>query len=647
MKSEKIPNDHMTMLSQELLAYCMEKQGRGEEALSCISDRTDKAYPPERSLFLGSLFAQQGKWDNALLYLSQLTKLNGLKDKVKCLGSDGLLRAAIHFSDEKDWNKTIECLSMAQMVWPENPALKYIPANMESDLPIVFFKAGAYEKAIEFWERDLNNGHLSPKTIHLLAIGNQCMIENGCESTLECSLKFLRQAHMYWTALSHAENYWANVFEKRSVVYGKEISLNGFLSVTSTAGITLCENRLNQLQRKMESENDTESLQILTEVRTSLGVEYHSAKLLSQICHSKKFDWPGGGLRMLTSLWDAEKCERELLQIESNEIGSDGWLLKGLINTQSCSHFLYFLNGDYVACMHSTDQSQNEDLRNLMGLSLIRRAETALESKHTQGCQDIVDRLSRIPDTSLRNKAQGLLEKMVSRRLKTYLGRGQQDQGIKFLEDILKKVQLTQASDSLSSLLLKRGKTLCLDGDIDGFLQDYERALYYARDTSTCEKEFKNIVMAYLNKLFEKKDFKTIESCIERLKSKYPKMPFLSAMPILFNALKKVKKGRNIGDKSIVKLLEDAYNADSKDKTIVNIYSDALTERAIKNINDVNDGYASYDRLRNAMRESETLFLKALKINPTNQNTRKNLRLLVIMMRKAGISPSPETIKYL
>jgi len=639
MKKEKTLNEHMTVIGQELLAYCMEKQGRGEEALSCLSNLTGKEYPPERSLFLGALFAQQGKWDNALLYLSKLTTLNRLEDRVKSIGSDNLLRAAIHFSDQQDWNKTIECLSMAQMVWPENPAIKHIPANMESDLSSVFFMAGAYEKAVEFWERDFQKGDVSPKTIHLLAIANHSMMENGCNSTLECSLKFLRQAHVYWTALSHAENYWANVFEKRSMIYGEKISSNGFLRVTPTAGITLCESRLNQLQRKMESENDTNSLQLLTEVRTSLGVEYHSAKLISQICHSKNFDWPGGGLQMLTCLWDAEKFERELVQIESNEIGSDGWLLKGLRTTHSCSSFLHFLNDDYVACMHSIDQSQEEDLRNLMGLTLVRRAETALESNHIQGCQDIAERLSQIPDTSLRRKVEGLLEKMVSQRLKAYLGRRQQDQGIRFLEDILAKAQLPQASDSLSSLLLKRGGTLCLDGNIDGFLQDYERALRYARDRSMCEKEFKNIVMAHLNTLFQKKDFKTIERSIEQLKSKYPQMPFLIAQSNLFKALIVMQKRSKIEDTHVVDLLESAYNADRTDKTISKIYSNALSNKAVKIVNDANNGYANSNKLRGAILESQALLLKALEIDPANQHAKKNFLELAKMMANAGVTP--------
>lgn len=637
MKDDMTSNEQFVNIGQELLAYCLSKQGREDEAFSCVKGQMSDGCMPEQMLLLGHLCSQQRRWDQAVAYLAELNKQDNLDDGLKRRGSDCLLNAAIHFSEQKAWDRALECLSKAQSLCPDNLSLDHIPANIEADLPIVFFRAGDYGKAIEIWESELKKGNFQPKTVHLLAIAYQCMIEAGSDLPILDEAELLEKTHMHWTALSTDKEYWSKIFEQRSSTYGPEVSEDDFFSIALKLGAGRCETRLDQLDAKIHSEDDTGLSQALAEAQIAVAVERHSAKLLSEIRQTRELDWPKGGLKMLVSFCNSDRLENALATIESREIGSPGWLIKGLRNGDSRAAFVHFLNGDYVACLNGTEQTEDKNLWNLMGLALIRRAEIALEAGHAHGCQKMASGISRIPDPSLRHKAEELLEKIAVKRLKEYMSRGQQDEAIEFLIGILAEVELVQIKDSLSSVLLKRSEARYDKGDIEGFIEDYDKALYYARDKSICEKELKKIVRYHLNKSFEKKDFRDSLSFLERLKSKYPRMGFLKAQHYFFTALEKLEK-RGSGDSSVLDLLEKAYNADRNEKQISSIYSSALASKAVEVVNDATDGYASSYTIRNAISESESLLLKALKIDPSNEAARNNLLQLMELSINAGIS---------
>lgn len=630
-------NDQMTTFSHDLLAYCLVKQGRGEDALSLMEEGLSKDCLPDKTLFLGHLCTQLGQWEKAMSYLMALSNENCPDDQLKRVGSDCLLHIAVNFSEQQYWDKTLQCLSAAQSLCPDNPSLMHVPANMESDLPAVFFKAKDYAKAIEIWEKSLKDEKISQQKTHLLAIAYQCMFEESSEYNIKDKINFLQQAHMHWTALSVQKDYWRDIFKERTSIYGASINEDYFLRIAPEVGVQRCLTRLSQLQADMEAEKDKEALQIVTDARVAISVEQYSAKLILEACKSKDLDWPKGGLKMLTSIWGSDRLENALSQIVSNEVGSPGWLIKGLKNEKFCLSFVHYLHNDFIACIHNTEDSRENDLNNLMGLAMIRRAEIALEGQQISGCQDIANKLSRIPDSSLRNKAQGLLEKLVSKRLKAYLSRDQRDEAITFLYGILNEVQLKEIKDKLSALLLQRSERLYIDGDIDGFLNDFHTALQYAKDRKVCNRHLQKIVSHRLNELFEKKDFQACFSFLERLRSKYPDITFLDAQYYLFQALQRLEGKYTIGDRSVFNLLEKAYNADKGDKTISGIYANALTSRAVRIVNDDISSYSSVYSIRSTLNKAETMLLKALEIDPNCEEARKNLLQLMELKVKVRI----------
>ena len=645
MKLADSSKEKLTHQAHELLTYALHIQGEKEETLDCIGKLTVDERSPARCLFMGQLLADYEKWDQAMECLMDVPLESLPHEKIGKAISDALLKAAIHFSEKEDWDQTLKCLAAAQTSFSENPIFKFLPEKFENDLPIVFYQGGAYEKAIGLWEKNLISEGYSPRKAHLLAIAYQALALNSSERPILERINYVVKAHMYWTALSTEDQYWRDFYENRKNVYGPKVSDKLFQNTVPGHGGYHCQMLMDKLQNGADDNKESETQQLLSDARKVMAIEYHSAWLLLKICSEKNLNWPAGGLEMLSVFWGPERLEQELAKVDGHKVGSSGWLLKGLREKQHCEAYVQFLNDAYVNCIRSVQDASGTDVRNLMGLALIARAETALKGQQIVGCQELAEKLSSIPEKEIRNKAQGLLEEMVSKRLKTYLHRRQRDEAIEFAGKILGHVDLASVKETLSGAFLQRSEAQYLENGMEAFLEDYDQAVRYADSLEVCQNHFAKIVRHHLNKLFTDKKFREALSLLEGLRTRYPRNRFIPAQIHFFNALERVDK-YGIGNSGVLQDLQKAYNEDTSDKEIAMVYSKALSNNAVEKVNLAINSGALY-RIQSAIKETEQMLLKALKIDPTNDHARNNLLEVMKAAQNVGVNLSVEALAYL
>ena len=646
MNHGNVSERHIRTHAEELLAYTLYRKGTEEDAGTLIKVLSAEEDSPERLLFLGELYSWIGKWDLATEYLQALSDTTALNDTVRSRGSNQLLEASVYFSEKEEWAKAIKCLGLAQKLFPDNPLFNHVPQNFERDLPVAFFQSGAFSKAIEFCERDLKAKGYLPEKVHFIAIACQCLLENECELSLQQRAELLEKVHMYWTALSNDSAYWRDFYVNRALLYGTKISNSDFLRIAPNFGVSRCEALLDQLKDECGMKNNIPDPPDLEKIRTSMEVERHSAGLLSKLLRHKGSTWPKGGLKMLAYYWGREEFEREFDKIRNGEIGSDQWLLEGLKNEATCLAFIHFLNGAHAACIRCTENTENSTLLNLMGLALIAKAETALKSNNFQDCSEIAEKIPNIKDTKIRKKAEDLLDDMASKRVRTALLRGEREEAIAFAQGVLEKTPLPKLKSSLCGTFLKRSENRFLTDDLDGFQEDFDQALQVAVDRKVCENHLSRIVRFQFNKLFSEKNIKKVFELLDSLMAKYPDFNFLTAQHHLFLALEKMSKS-GAADASVINNLEKAYDINNEDKEIATLYSIALSSKAVQVINTATSGHASIYSIQNAVRESELLLIKALRIDPTNAKAKENLMTLGQIATKVGISISSEALNLM
>jgi tetratricopeptide (TPR) repeat protein len=520
MKAAVRSKEKLTRQARELLTYALHIQGARKETLDCIGQMPGDGRLPAQCLFIGQLLANYEKWDQAIECLMQIPSNALPQDRIGRTISNALLKAAIHFSEKQDWDQTLKCLAAAQTSFSENPLFAYLPEKLNKDLPIVFYQGGAYEKAIELWEDNLITEGYSPRRVHLLAIAFQAVAFNSSERPLSERIAHVVKAHMYWTALSTDTRYWQEIYNKRKAVYGPKITGKFFQSMVPGHGGHQCQMLMDQLQNGTDELKESERQQLLSDARQIMAVENHSAMLLSKICKEKNLSWPAGGLKMLSVYWEPERLNRELKKIDDKKPGSNGWLLKGLRNDADCQAYVHFLNDAYVKCIQATDNASGDDIRNLMGMALVARAETAIKGQQIIGCQELAEKLSGIPDKQIRKGAEALLAEMVSKRLKNYLQRRQRDEAIEFAGKILAHADLESVRETLSGAYLQRSEALYLEKGMEAFLEDYDQAVRYAKSLEVCQNHFAKIVRHRLNQLFNDKNFSEALSLLEKLKNR-------------------------------------------------------------------------------------------------------------------------------
>jgi len=628
---DHIPSDfkaiveHFQTFPPEQGMKVLEKVKAGENRSSAFNSS------PELLLLLGQFCFYSEKFDQAMNYFLQLSDQKDLEPEIKRRCSDNLLSVAICFSEKEIWAKSFSCLAAAKFIYAENPSLRYITKNMEADLKTITSQSGDYNTAIESLENELKNKGFLLERVHLLATACLTLFEESPVLSIPDKIILLEKSHMCWIALSFEKNYWSSLSDKRT-----QMTNDITPETTSMLGALRCVELLNKIQAEVEGKNDNGILQVLANKQNEMSLERHSAKLLNAISLSGSLKLSSGGFIMQALLHGHKEFEKNIAEINSDEIGSPEWLLKGIKDEKYYASVGHYLKGDYVSCLKITKNKKDEYLGNLTGLALKRRAEIALKGQDAQAynynkeCHEIAGRVSDVPNPLIQNQVEDLLDEMVLMQMQGYINQKQEDEAIKFVMGILEKVEargknkLLNAQNKLGELFLKRCEEKCAHGDIDSFLKDYSNSVLFSKDKNICEKKFKSIVNHHLKQLNNENEFKASLSFIENLQSKHPysMMPFLRSQYYFTKALQKLNGAFNLSDEAVFELLRDAYEVDKKhkDMAIAERYSQALSSRAANIVKNASNVTLSI------LNSSENLLKKAIDVYPENEQARKHLK---------------------
>ncbi len=625
----------IAQMATMLISMCIYSQNNPAKALQMVSEYTEsKNLLPEELIYIGDLYAENGQWHEAVkAWLSVQNKQrsrNGLCSRI----TDNLLRAAVYFSKTEKWGDCLECILKAKNNEPKNIALNKIPTQLEADMPIISHCQGNYIDAISYWEKDLKNNGYQPRIIHMLAISTLSAVEE--EAALpEAKLKNLVKSHMYWCVLKNDQNYWKNYYKDRKIVYNGKISEKEFISTACEAGVNKCEVRLEELRQSGILKKYETDANFLKDKRQQMKLEKFSSSLLSQIKSNQTADWPPGGYGFLQFIWGDKGntyFEQAIAGIESDEINSIGWKLKGLRNDETRQAFFHYLSGNLGACINYGKTSKDASLINLAGVACIDMAEISINAQNITGCRQMAAVATRIPDTILKNRAIELLEKITENKLKQLIRQRLKDEAIVFADEILKYIPFKGIKENLCSLLLSRSEEKYLRDDLTGFFKDYDKAAKYTSSNEVCERHLKKIIRYHLNKLFKNKKWKAINTFLTDTSRRYSQAAFIQAQKHFFKALETIEQS-SIDNPKVLKELESAHRKDPENAEISEAYSVALSSRAVSNFNNL----SSYNAI-STIKESKDMLLKALTVNPNNQQAKTNLIQLAEISVKAGLN---------
>ena len=618
--------EHFGTLPPEQGLKVLEKVKAGENRSSAFNSS------PELLLLLGQLYFYSEKFDQAMDYFLQLSDQKDLEPEIKRRCSNNLLSVAICFSEKEILAKSFSCLAAAKFIYAKNPSLRYITKNVEADLKTFTFQSGDYNTVIEFLENELKNKGFLPEKVHLLAIKCLALFEESPTLSISDKIILLEKSHMCWTALSFEKNYWSSISDKKT-----QMTNDNTLETTPRLGALRCIELLNRIQAEVEGKNDNGILQVLANKQNEMSLERHSAKLLNEISLSGSLKLSSGGFMMQALLPGHKEFEQNIAKINSDEIGSPEWLLKGIKNKKYYTSVGHYLRGDYVSCLKSTKNKKDEYLGNLTGLALKRQAEIALKGQDVQAynkeCYEIAGRVSDVPNPSIQRQVEDLLDEMVLMQMEGCINQKQEDEAIKFVMGILEKVKargknkLLNAQNKLGELFLKRCEEKCANDDLDGFFKDYSNSVLFSKDKNICENKFKSIVNQHLKQLNNENEFEASLSSIENLQSKHPysMLPFLRSQYYFTKALQKLNGAFNLSDEAVIELLRDAYDADKKHKdiAIAELYSQALSSRAANIVKNASNATLYI------LNSSEDLLRKAIDVYPENEQAKQNLKLVL------------------
>ena len=672
-------------IAGELLAYCQYCQQKTEESHACLEKLANDYSAPEDRVALGLLCARAGKWDQALSHWKHLTKSdldsNGYAGQV----SNGYIKAAIFYSEQEKWDKSFQCLAEAKAVCSENPVLNHVPARIESDLPLIYHEAGDYEKAIDKWVgRIKTKGNGKPDIFHLIAISALSWLHDKQDMAVGRRIELIRLSHMCWCALAGQEQYWEDRYADRKEIYGEAVSLEEFKKVGAKQGLTRCQYLLDRVEEEAKKEEGDIHAEKVEMARHAMAVEEQSAILLARLRTEKRLDGPSGGFSMLSTVKGKETFEKELHLMDGRKTGSPVWLLKGLKGPSS-KPFLRYLTGGYQECIELCETAYREDikdlvleyigskgtavspesgeknagtasddmnrydrrLRQLAALAAIAKAENALEGKQCQGCRQVAKYLSEMSGCfsagqgkeALEKRAKAVLGKMVPMRLKVLRNQGLQDDAIELCKEVLKSVSIFEVEEALSSMFLKRSETRFFDGDLDGFLEDYDEALLFPANRQICESHLKKCAKHHLSGLYGSNDFSGIRRFLSKLR-RYRQMPFVRAQQELFEGMELMLiQKKQVSHPSVFNHFEKAYQADQDDTDIVILYSMALSNKGVDIFNDMAESsYNTTASIHRGFTEATSLLLQALKINPQNEHAIKNLAQITQVAQKSGVN---------
>ncbi len=628
--------DRLRDMAQEMLAYCACRQGRTQEAFSLAERLYKKEASADRMILLGQISLRMGDRDKAVDYLGELVASGCDREDLQRLGADCLLEAAIAHFEEEDLSKTIDCILSARSLAPKNPSLEHVPEIKPEAKPVVFFLSGAYDRALELWEAAFkSNGH-SIKTLHMAAISSLCLLDQNGPGSVEKKAALLEKSHRYWIALGQAEDYWRALYDERHKVYGNSLSFEDFQEIALSAGPSRCEGYLDKFRNEVGSGANQQPVELVSSTKARMDVERHSAGLLSSLRKKGTFNGPPGGLGLLGWVWGGSRLNQVMERMGVSCVGSAEWLVNGLHRIGTRKAFTAYLNKDYQACVDAVGNSKSASLCNVMGLSVVELLKSCLAAGDFECGDKVVRCIPKIPERRIKEEALDSLKELLDVRLRTLMKQGLEDEAAESLERIMGlvekepeevKARLRENREALAGLLLKKAERKYDAGEMEEWLQCYDKALSFSADKAICEHEFSKIVRYHLWQLFKEQKIDEAVGLLEDLIDRYPHSTFLKSRRFFFLGLDRREKLHNI-DQEVVELFEKAYNMDPDSEEIQGIYSNGLSNRAVEIANTAisraSVSGADSSTLARA-KTAESMLLKALRIDPNNDHAKTNL----------------------
>lgn len=629
---------------QELMAYSLRAQGRGQEALDWVRAEAPANVVASRRLMRAQLMAEQGRWQPAISELLPLAELDAA-DPMRRQASDWLLRAADHYARGEDWAQMTQCLAQARHLCPDNPSFVHLPKGLEDRLPLVAFLAGDYQAAVEQFEHNLRQEGPAPERLHRAAIACQCLLENAPEMEVWLEAWALHRSFTYWVALARRQDYWERLFDERQALYGAEMSRAKFVEIAAEAGMARCEARLNHLQGKLELIPGSKGLDLVQDTRLAMLVERYSAELLADLWAQTSLTGYTGGLEMLKLLLGEDGRETHLARLEQDlgnrmkAAGSKGWLLQGLRGPASAEAYILYLQGDYGACYRAC-LGRRDDLQMLLCLALEKKAETDLAAGRVGACEELAEGLGKITFPDILAKVAKALDEMGATRAKALARQGQPDEAVQFIIALLgkagKQASLPKLRETLVGIVLQRSEARYDAGDIDGFLREFDLACQWSADNSATDGFLRKIIRYHANKAVKEERFSDGAKFLDRMQRRFPGKKFIDTQLYLIKALEALKRAKDVSDSSVIGWLEKAHDASPDDQEARQLYSLGLSNKAVNILNRAAESRDLYG-IRRAVEEADGLLDKALRIDGSNSHARKNkVELLQLRMKLMG-----------
>jgi tetratricopeptide (TPR) repeat protein len=640
-----------TMMLDELagnvqLSFLYHK-GEVQEALTELENISETKRSFEQKCWLGKMYADLGRWDDACALLEKLEVDTTKYDHLNRMVSNILLQAGVYLTEQQQWAHGVRCFNRAREVDSRNPALEHLPQDLEISMPIIFHLAGDYDKALEWHVKSTKFENISTEKLHMLAISSLSALLSTESRTIDERIAILVDTHCYWIALSFARSYWDGRKIARKDIYGDSITGEDFLQLAPQYGISRCEALLDKVEDELQSEIRSTIHHNFQNARTLMAIEKQSANLVDKICTAKNLNLTRGGCQFLLKIWQGNDFEKKIQTLMDSSPGSDGWLLKGLLSRNSTTQhgYLLYATGAFAECADMVVDQTNFELLSLSTRAAIRYAENMFQVGRYSEWHHLADKLKTISDTQLRSEGLEILKKMILKYFEVLRKQNRIDELLDVAERVLADFKLPEIGEQFGVVLIKKAKECCSGGDMEGCLENFKKAFLHLKDLSIYEVQFAEVVGIILNDCVQGKNFTKVFDFLNKIHPECRKLPKVTAQEHMTKAIDALnRKGNNHPE--VFNNFKAAYEADTTNREIAMMYSMVLSQKSISVLNDLGTGATKY-RIENTIRESENLLLKAIEIDPNNKQALENLKQLFQMISNApgcGVSLSPKSL---
>jgi len=168
MRIDTVHGNKATPILQ--LIACLMKEERYQEAESIIKRYIDKDNEGDLRYYLGLVYTQQKRIEDALSEFRAVLSQNPENDGVKRLAIKLLVHQANRKIEEKDWDGACSDLSLALELKPNDLKIQQELIQFKNILPISYLKANRRKEAAEIWEEEQKKDPTNYRVTHSLAL---------------------------------------------------------------------------------------------------------------------------------------------------------------------------------------------------------------------------------------------------------------------------------------------------------------------------------------------------------------------------------------------------------------------------------------------------------------------------------------------